>query len=114
MISMVIDANSQLFPLPFAIVEGERNDTWSWFLDCLRQYVTIRDGLCVTSDRLKGILHAMNRVGKGWEEPYAFHRFCKRHLASDVHKKFKNIAVKILLFGKASEQTKIRKYNFYM
>ncbi|XP_057540802.1 uncharacterized protein LOC130818660 [Amaranthus tricolor] len=88
MIAMVIDANSQLFPLAFAVVEGESNDTWSWFLDCIR-------------------------VGKGWEEPFAFRRFCKRHLASNVHKKFKNIAVKNL-FGKASEQTKIWKFNFFM
>ena len=69
-------------------MEGESNETWNFFLDCIRQYVTKRDGLCVISDRHKGILHAMNRVGKGWEEPYAFHRFCKRHLASNVHKKF--------------------------
>ncbi|XP_057543884.1 uncharacterized protein LOC130823277 [Amaranthus tricolor] len=31
MIAMEIDANSQLFPLAFAIVEGESNNTWSWF-----------------------------------------------------------------------------------
>ena len=94
MIAMAIDASSQFFPLAFAIVEGESDDTWSWFLNCIRQYVTKRDGLCVISDHHKGILHAMNKVGKGWEESYAFHRFCKRHLASNVHKKFKNIAVK--------------------
>ncbi|XP_057526326.1 uncharacterized protein LOC130805564 [Amaranthus tricolor] len=41
-------------------------------------------------------IDANSQVGKGWEEPYAFHRFCKRHLASNVHKKFKNIAVKNL------------------
>ena len=40
MIAMTIDANSQLFLLAIAIVEGERNDTWSWFLDCIRHYVT--------------------------------------------------------------------------
>ncbi|XP_057541907.1 uncharacterized protein LOC130820518 [Amaranthus tricolor] len=112
MIAMAIDANSQLFPLAFAVVEGESN-TWSWFLDCIRHYVTKRDDLCVISDHHKGILHAMNRVRKGWEEPFTFHRFCKRLLASNVHKKFKNIAVKNL-FAKASEQTKIWKYNFYM
>ncbi|XP_057518338.1 uncharacterized protein LOC130799251 [Amaranthus tricolor] len=95
------------------LLNGESNDTWSWFLDCIRQYVTKRDDLCVIFDRHKGILHAMNRVGKAWEEPYAFYRFCKRHLASNVLKKFKIIAVKNL-FGKASEQTKIRKYNYYM
>ena len=59
---------------------------------------------------VKGILHAMNKVGKEWKEPYAFHRFCKHHLASDVHKKFKNLVVENL-FGKASEQKKIRKKN---
>ena len=32
-IAMAIDANSKLFLLTFAIVEGESNDTWSWFLD---------------------------------------------------------------------------------
>ena len=82
-------------------------------MDYIRHYVTKRDDLCVISDRHKGNLHAMNRVGKGWEDSYAFHRFCKRHLASNVHKKFKNIAVKNL-FGKAYEQKKIRKYNLYM
>ena len=57
---------------------------------------------------------ACNERGwKRWEEQYAFHRFCKRHLVSNVQKKFENVAVKNL-FGKASEQTKIRKYNFYM
>ena len=65
MIAMAIDANSQLFPHAFAIVEGESNDTWSWFLDCIKKYITKRDGLCVISYRHKGILHAMNGVGKG-------------------------------------------------
>ncbi|XP_057548212.1 uncharacterized protein LOC130826660 [Amaranthus tricolor] len=95
MIAVAIDVNSQLFPLAFAVVEGESNDTWRWFLECIRHYVTKRDGLCVKSDRHKGILHAMNRVEKGWEESYAFYRFCKRHLALNVHKKFKNIATLI-------------------
>ena len=54
MIAMAINANSQLFPVAFAIVEGESNDTWSWFLDCIRQYVTKRDGLCVIFDRQIG------------------------------------------------------------
>ena len=67
MIAMAIGANSQFFPLACAIVEGESNDTRSWFLDCIRQYVTKRDELCVISDCHKG-LHSMNKVGKGWEE----------------------------------------------
>ncbi|XP_057535402.1 uncharacterized protein LOC130813584 [Amaranthus tricolor] len=64
MIAMVIDANSQLLPLTFVVVEGESNDTWSWFLDCIRHYVTKRDGLCVISNHYNRIFHAINRVLK--------------------------------------------------
>ncbi|XP_074313527.1 uncharacterized protein LOC141648705 [Silene latifolia] len=77
MIAMGVDANDQLYPLAFAIVEKETTDTWSWFLACIRCLVTQRTGLCVISDRHKGIMKAMNENGTGWEEPFAYHRFSK-------------------------------------
>ncbi|XP_021753616.1 uncharacterized protein LOC110718989 [Chenopodium quinoa] len=46
-IAMGTDANFQLFPLAFAVVEGENNDSWSWFMACIRARVTYRKGLCV-------------------------------------------------------------------
>ena len=50
MIAMGCDGNNQLFPLAFALTEGENIDSWGWFLACIRTIVTHRRGLCVISD----------------------------------------------------------------
>ncbi|XP_056688053.1 uncharacterized protein [Spinacia oleracea] len=60
------------------------------------------EGLYVISDRHVGILQTMNEVNSGWEEPRCHHRFCTRHLASNVNTQFKNAYVKNL-FGKAAD-----------
>lgn len=56
LIAVSADANNQLFPLAFAIVESENNDSWRWFMSCVREFVTQRRGLCVISDRHPGII----------------------------------------------------------
>lgn len=38
------DANNQMFPLAWAVVEGENNDSWEWFLEELRKCLGIHDG----------------------------------------------------------------------
>ncbi|XP_074314902.1 uncharacterized protein LOC141651076 [Silene latifolia] len=105
---MGVDANDQLYPLAFAIVEKETTDTWSWFLACIRCLVTQRTGLCVISDRHKGIMKAMNENGSGWEEPFAYHRFCIRHHASNINSKFKNRALKDLFSWTAFQHQSIK------
>lgn len=40
LIAMAVDAENEVFPLAFAIVEGESCASWSWFLSCIRLYVT--------------------------------------------------------------------------
>ena len=40
MIAMGCDGNNRLFPLSFAITEGENIDSWGWFLACIRNKVT--------------------------------------------------------------------------
>ncbi|XP_021727154.1 uncharacterized protein LOC110694285 [Chenopodium quinoa] len=79
-----VDANFQVFPLAFALVEGENISSWSWFLGCIRVHVTQRDGLCVISDRHAGIIAVMNDPNVGFTEPRAYHRFYVRHLASNL------------------------------
>ena len=49
MIVMGCDGNNQLFPLAFALIEGENIDSLGWFLACIRTR-THRRGLCVISD----------------------------------------------------------------
>ncbi|XP_021769738.1 serine/threonine-protein phosphatase 7 long form homolog [Chenopodium quinoa] len=113
LIAMGTDANFQLFPLAFAVVEGENNDSWSWFMACIRARVTDRKGLCVISDRHAGILAAMEEVGSGWEEPNAYHKYCTRHLASNVNSKFKSVVIKNL-FGKAATARQKKKFDYYI
>ena len=66
MIGMCCDGNNQLFPLTFAITEGENIHSWEWFLACIRNKVTQRMGLCVISYRHLGIMAAMTDVHLGW------------------------------------------------
>ncbi|XP_021771757.1 uncharacterized protein LOC110735887 [Chenopodium quinoa] len=69
LVATSVDASFQVFPLAFAVVEGENTSSWSWFLGCIRVHVTQRDGLCVISDRHLGIIAAMNDPNVGFTEP---------------------------------------------
>ncbi|XP_021751922.1 uncharacterized protein LOC110717511 [Chenopodium quinoa] len=84
LVATSVDAIFQVFPLAFAMVEGENTSSWSWFLGCIRVHVTQRDGLCVISDRHPGIIAAMNDPNVGFTELRAYHRFCVRHIASNL------------------------------
>ena len=64
-IAMGCDGNNQLFPLAFALTEGENVDNWGWFLACIRNRVTQMRGLCVISDRHPGIMAAFVDVYLG-------------------------------------------------
>uniref|UniRef100_A0A2K1XE69 MULE transposase domain-containing protein n=1 Tax=Populus trichocarpa TaxID=3694 RepID=A0A2K1XE69_POPTR len=39
LIAIAFDANNELFPLAFAIVDEENNSKWRWLLLCLQRYV---------------------------------------------------------------------------
>ncbi|KAH9626059.1 hypothetical protein KSS87_001984 [Heliosperma pusillum] len=101
LIAIGVDANDQIYPLAFAIVDCESIDTWGGFMDCIRKHVTQREGICVISDRHVGIMTAMNKVGGGWTEPQAFHRFCTRHQASNINTKFKSNELKLAFLSTA-------------
>ncbi|XP_021715248.1 uncharacterized protein LOC110683210 [Chenopodium quinoa] len=84
LVATSVDASFQVFPIAFAVVEGENTSSWSWFLGCIRDRVTQRDCLCVISDRHPGIIAAMNDPNVGFTQPRAYHRFCVRHIASNL------------------------------
>ncbi|RVX03620.1 Serine/threonine-protein phosphatase 7 long form-like [Vitis vinifera] len=113
LIAMGCDGNNQLFPLAFAITEGENADNWSWFLACIRVGVTQRKGLCLTFDRHLGIIVAVNETYSGWTQPDACHRFCMRHLASNFNTKFKDKTLKDLMC-RAAMQSKVKKFISHM
>lgn len=55
------DANSQMYPIAWAVVEKENNESWDWFCDILFRDVGVGDGegWVIISDQQKGILNAV-------------------------------------------------------
>ena len=113
LIAMRCDGNNQLFPLTFSIIEGENTDSWGWFLACIRNRVTQRMGICVISYRHPGIMAAMADPHLGWAAPFAYHRICMRHFASNFMTRFKDKLLKNLVCRAALASTE-RKFKKHM
>ncbi|KAL2944418.1 putative protein FAR1-RELATED SEQUENCE 10 [Bienertia sinuspersici] len=96
------DANEQMYPLAWAVVEGETNASWKWFLSHLKKAVGEEDGhgWTIISDENPGILNAV-----ATELPSAEHRHCARHIFASWHRQFKGDEMKGL-FWKA-----VKAYN---
>jgi len=71
------DANNQMYPIAWAVVEKENNESWDWFCDILFRDVGVGDGegWVIISDQQKGILNVVQK----WA-PDAEHRNCARHI----------------------------------
>ncbi|CAN6273446.1 unnamed protein product [Urochloa humidicola] len=79
------DANNQMYPIAWAVVEKETNDSWGWFCDLLFKDLGVGDGTdwVFISDQKKGILTAVSK----WA-PQAEHRNCARHIYSKWKQQF--------------------------
>ena len=99
LIATSVDGNNCLFPVAFAVVEGENKCSWFWFMKCVRTHVTQRNGLTVISDRHAGILSLFRDENSGWKEPRSVNRFCMRHFVSNYNTHFKNSTIKDLLYA---------------
>ena len=49
------DGNNQMFPIAWAVVDKETNESWSWFIENLQANLCIGDGLgwAIVSDMQK-------------------------------------------------------------
>jgi hypothetical protein len=85
LITMGIDADRQLVPLAFAIVEKDNSGSLGWFLHLVQRVVVgPRCEICVISDRHAGILNAVREVIPNHSRVH--HRWCTRHLAQNLIK----------------------------
>jgi hypothetical protein len=66
LLAVAQDGNHHIFPVAFAIVEGETKEAWSFFLKNLRTYVTPQNGICLISDRNPSIKSAYEDPQNGW------------------------------------------------
>ena len=89
MVAVGITAENHLLPLAFALVEGENNDSWSWFLTLVRKEVLgAGRSICMISDRHRGLLNGAKEHLEGY--PPIIHRWCTRHFAANIWKKQRN------------------------
>lgn len=101
-----IDANDGMYPIAFAVCEGENYDSWQWFLRLLLidiKHPPIGAGVWnFISDQQKGLKQALEEV-----IPEAPTRFCLRHLYANFKNKFKGKALKDLMWAAAKETTEV-------
>ncbi|XP_070057120.1 uncharacterized protein [Nicotiana tomentosiformis] len=86
LIAVAVDANGSIIPLDFAICDTESQETWTLFLNHLKEHVVKqRLGICLISDRQGGIICSVENFPV-WQEPYAYHHYCVRHLKANFQK----------------------------
>ncbi|XP_071912366.1 uncharacterized protein [Coffea arabica] len=82
------DANENMFPISFAVVEVENYDSWSWFLrELISQMGRGNKRMAYTfiSDRQKSLVYAIEELF-----PESEHRFCLKHMFKNFKQRFKN------------------------
>jgi hypothetical protein len=93
LVAVGYDAENQLVPLAFGIVEKESKNNWGWFLKLLRDRVIRSDQkMCVISDRAEGIKAVFRSPMYGMNESAgeAVHRLCAQHVAENMVKRCRN------------------------
>ena len=79
------DANFQVFPLAFAIVDGKTEEAWTWFLTKLERIIVDSNSLSIISDRHSSIIKAKRVVF-----PHAHHGTYIVHLMRNMVLRYKN------------------------
>jgi hypothetical protein len=107
-----IDAHNWLFPVAYGVLETESIESWTWFLQNLRQVIGFPNGLVIHTDACKGLETAVDHVFPGVE-----HRECMRHLAANFGKQFKGREVKEYLekhLWPSALTYSLKKHNYHL
>ncbi|XP_014490332.1 uncharacterized protein LOC106753060 [Vigna radiata var. radiata] len=94
------DANDQMLPLAYAVVEVENKESWRWFLELLVEDlggIKFASSFTIMSDQQKGLLQAIQEV-----IPRVDQRFCVRHLYANFRKQFPGKQLKRLMWKAAT------------
>ncbi|XP_012850103.1 PREDICTED: uncharacterized protein LOC105976338 [Erythranthe guttata] len=113
LIAVCLDANQQVLPLAFALVDNETTAAWKWFFQMLHRHLISQippgESVCVISDRAPGIIRALAELPE-YAAPHVFHRYCLRHVCSNFNKYFKSVDLKDLCY-KAGSEAQMWKFN---
>lgn len=104
------DAGGKIFPLAFAVVNSENDESWDWFFGMFRQAYGLRGDMTIISDRHESIIKAVSKV-----YPEIPHGFCIFHLLSNIKSKFKKNSKKVKeSFFSAANAYTVKKFEYHM
>ncbi|KAI8539131.1 hypothetical protein RHMOL_Rhmol09G0157200 [Rhododendron molle] len=104
------DANNQMFPLAFTVVESETKASWTWFMGLLVNMIgdPEKRGWCFVSDKRKGLTQTFAEL-----YPNVEHRYCIRHMYSNFSKVYKGKKWKDLMWKATSVYT-VQEFEYHM
>ncbi|XP_023765784.1 uncharacterized protein LOC111914242 [Lactuca sativa] len=79
------DANNQIYPIAWVVVDVENKDNWKWFVELLGADIGFKQGrgLTLISDQQKGLVESVKEL-----MPYAEHKQCARDIYANFRKNF--------------------------
>ena len=84
LVAIALDANDQLYPVAFAMVDSKNNNAWMYFMLKLKEAIEEVENLVFIFDRHISIAHALSRVFlKGHHRAYVY------HIKINIYHKFK-------------------------
>ncbi|XP_052114060.1 uncharacterized protein LOC127745421 [Arachis duranensis] len=113
LLAIAQDGNSNILPIAFALVEGENEESWSFYLSNLRKHVIPQEGILVISDRHNGIKASLEAPETGWLPPRAFRAYCIRHVAANFALTFKGKDSRRMLVNATYAKTEAEFYYWF-
>ncbi|KAL5559251.1 hypothetical protein UlMin_035462 [Ulmus minor] len=97
-----VDANNQMYPIAYAIVESETRDSWRWFLELLNVDLQLNNSGHVSwiTDKQKGLLDVLRDLFLDSE-----HRHCVKHLHNNFKVHHKGLFLQQLMWSAAKSTT---------
>ncbi|XP_022897470.1 uncharacterized protein LOC111411142 [Olea europaea var. sylvestris] len=108
LVAAVQDANLQIYPLAWSVVDGETNASWYWFFAKLKDVVDDSSQLVFVSDRKKSSKRAITRLF-----PLSHHGACIWHIEKNLIARYSNSNV-IFLFKRAALAYRVSKFDQFM
>nr|XP_025625100.1 uncharacterized protein LOC112717220 [Arachis hypogaea] len=101
------DANNQLFPIAYGVVDAETRKNWRFFLEELHTDIGDfnENGWVFMSDQQKGLIPALQDVMPGVK-----HRFCCMHMWRNMNKRWKDKELKAT-FWQCAKATTDQEFN---
>ncbi|KAK2635120.1 hypothetical protein Ddye_029912 [Dipteronia dyeriana] len=97
-----VDANNQMYPVAYTVVDVETKHKWGWFLDQLAPDLELNNCFAIVwiSDKQKGLIDAIVE-----RFPNSEHRFCVKHLYNNFKAQHRGLLLKQILWGAAKATT---------